>query len=115
MKTAFLLTALALSGLTSVAAAETLGDVANGEKLFNHWCVACHGEGPGHPGTQALDKLYEGEPVGALQLRTDLDGDAIHYIIRNGQSIMPFFRKTELTDEQIGDLSAYLMRNNPKD
>lgn len=112
MKSVILMAALVLTG-AGAAAAEELGDAAHGEKLFGRWCVACHGEGPGHPGTQALDKLYEGEPAGALQLRTDLDPDAIHFIIRNGQSIMPFFRHTELSDADIGDLSAYLTRNNP--
>ena len=108
-----LIIALTLVAGASGALAQEAGDLAHGEKLFTRWCVACHGEGPGHPGTQALDKLYEGDPSGALQLRTDLDPDAIHYFIRNGQSIMPFFRRTELTDSDIGDISAYLMRNNP--
>ena len=113
MKSVILMAALVLAGASAAATAEELGDAAHGEKLFGRWCVACHGEGPGHPGTQALDKLYGGDPVGALALRTDLDPEAIHFIIRNGQSIMPFFRRIELSDGDIGDLSAYLTRNNP--
>ena len=86
----------------------------NGERLYRYWCATCHGVGPGHPGTQALAKLYAGDIPDALELRTDLDPDAIRYFVRNGSSIMPFFRKTELTDAEITAITGWLTRNNPK-
>jgi len=38
----------------------------------------------------------------------------VAYVVRNGLSIMPFFRPTEIDDEQLAALGAYLSRNNPK-
>jgi mono/diheme cytochrome c family protein len=32
--------------------------------------------------------------------------------VRNGVSIMPFFRKTEISDADLDAIAAYLTRNN---
>lgn len=92
-------------------------DLANGEAKFKRWCVACHGEGERHhPGTGALAKLYAGTDTPAvLAQRQDLSYDLLHFFIRNGTSIMPFFRKTELSDDDVQDLAAWLTRNYPKE
>lgn len=86
-----------------------------GEAVYRHWCVACHGIGPGHPGTQAL-AFTRNDPAypDALELRADLDPHAIEYFVRNGTSIMPFFRKTEVSDAELAAIVAWLTRNNPK-
>jgi hypothetical protein len=34
--------------------------------------------------------------------------------VRNGITIMPFFRKTEVSDSDLDALIAYLTRNNKK-
>ena len=36
------------------------------------------------------------------------------FFVRKGVSIMPFFRKTEVTDADLDALAAYLARNNGK-
>lgn len=84
--------------------------IKRGEALFQHWCAPCHGRGPGHPGTQALDFRYQGAEPGALADRTDLTPDVVSHFVRNGISIMPFFRKTEISDAELADLGAYLAR-----
>ncbi|WP_202807125.1 cytochrome c [Sphingobium sp. DC-2] len=47
-----------------------------------------------------------------MEDRTDLTHEVIEYYVRNGISIMPQFRKTVVSDQDLKDLSAYLMRNN---
>ena len=33
--------------------------------------------------------------------------------LRQGATVMPFFRKTEISDAELADLGAWLSRNNP--
>ncbi|KAI5911932.1 MAG: c-type cytochrome [Aromatoleum sp.] len=84
-----------------------------GQAVFQEWCVSCHGTGPGHPGTQALDLRYQGSLPGALEQRLDLTPETVEAFVRNGISVMPFFRKTEISDAELDALGAYLSRNNP--
>lgn len=97
-----------------VVQAEDAAQIERGKTIFQQWCVSCHGAGPGHPGTQALDMRYKGSVPGALQDRTNLTPDFVKIFVRNGISIMPFFRKTEISDTELADLGAYLARNTPK-
>lgn len=106
--------ALALSGLLMAALPAFSGDVTKGEALYDHWCAICHAAGPMYPGTQALAMRHEGDVPAVLAERDDLDGYYITYVVRNGLSIMPFFRKTELSDADMDDMVAYLTRNNPQ-
>ncbi|MFC2950529.1 c-type cytochrome [Marinicaulis aureus] len=85
-------------------------DIKNGEDVYDHWCAACHDPGPGHPGTQSLAIKYGGERPAALEERTDLSPEITAYFVRNGYALMPFFRKTEISDADLRDLSAYLAR-----
>lgn len=79
-----------------------------GEEVFVYWCWNCHGEGPGKPGTTALEALHKGEVPALLQEREDLDAEAVKFFVRNGTSIMPFFRPTQITDAQLDLLAEYL-------
>ena len=81
---------------------------ARGKAVFDEWCAACHAPGPRHPGTQALDALYQGTKPGALEARTDLTPALTETFVRKGVSVMAPFRKTEITDAQLADLAAYL-------
>lgn len=89
-------------------------EVERGFTVFQEWCVSCHGVGPGHPGTQALDHRYQGAIPGALEQRTDLSPQVVAAFVRNGISVMPFFRKTEINDAELDALGAWLSRNNPR-
>jgi mono/diheme cytochrome c family protein len=84
-------------------------DPAAGKVVFDDWCRACHDVAPRkHPGTAALQVLYKGEKPAALEQRLDLTPELVSYYVRNGVSIMPFFRKTEIDDQELIDLGAYL-------
>lgn len=98
--------------------------IARGDKIFQTNCAACHGHGSGGddyltgehwkylPGTLAIYVKYQNAVPPALEDRTDLTHEVIEYYVRNGISIMPQFRKTVVSDQDLKDLSAYLMRNN---
>ncbi len=83
----------------------------SGYLVFQKWCAPCHAPGPLHPGTQALAVKYKGTDTPAeLENRTDLTPDVVKTFVRGGVSIMPPFRKTEITDSELDDLAAYLSR-----
>ncbi len=86
--------------------------VERGHQVFDKWCAACHDESQRTPGTNALRAKYQGALPALLEERTDLSPEIISLWVRNGISIMPFFRKTEIDDAQLADLNAYLTRNN---
>jgi len=88
--------------------------VARGQDKFAHACAPCHGRGPGDdgqaqlPGTAALAIKYRGALPAALEDRTDLGYEVLRVFVRNGSWSMPPFRPTELTDDEIRDIAAYL-------
>jgi len=79
-----------------------------GEAVYDQWCAACHDPGPRHPGTQALEALYEGSKPAALEERRDLLPAVTEAFVRTGVSVMAPFRKTEISDEELAALAAYL-------
>jgi mono/diheme cytochrome c family protein len=108
MKRLIALTFLALAGQAFGADEATL---QKGEKVFDYWCATCHG--PGNlPGTVALQAKYKGAKPALLSERTDLTPPVTKTFVRKGVSIMPFFRKTEISDADLDALAAYLARNN---
>jgi (+)-pinoresinol hydroxylase len=117
-----LVTAAACYGVAVLAQAPQSGaaDVEQGEQIYEYWCEPCHGTGlglpgfDGLPGTQQLRIKYRGTDVPAvLDERTDLVPAFIEVSVRQGVSFMPQFRKTEISDQDLEALSAYLTRNNP--
>jgi mono/diheme cytochrome c family protein len=87
--------------------------VARGDEVFQYWCAPCHAPGPRHPGTQALDSLYKGAKPAALEQRTDLTPELTRAFVRTGVSVMPPFRKTEISDADLEALAAYLAPKAP--
>jgi len=83
---------------------------ADGKPVYEKWCAPCHAAGPGHPGTTALAALYKGAKPPALEDRTDLTPPVVKQFVRKGVSVMPFFRKTEISDAELDALAAYLSR-----
>ncbi len=81
---------------------------------FQNYCSMCHGEGAGQPGTLALQAKYKGAQPALLSQRTDLTPQLIKLYVRNGISIMPIFRKTEISDADLDLIADYLTRNNKK-
>jgi len=86
----------------------------SGYVQYQNYCSMCHGEGVGKPGTLALQAKYKGALPALLDKRTDLTPQLIKMYVRNGISIMPIFRKTEISDADLDAIVAYLTRNNKK-
>jgi mono/diheme cytochrome c family protein len=82
---------------------------------YQEYCTVCHGSGVGKPGTLALQAKYKGAKPALLEDRTDLTVQLIKTYVRNGISVMPFFRKTEISGADLDAIAAYLTRNNKRD
>jgi len=88
-------------------------DTPRGYVEYQNSCSVCHGPMPERPGTRALAAKYQGKLPALLEQRTDLQPELIRTAVRNGISVMPPFRKTEVTDEQLNAIIAYLTRPRP--
>lgn len=106
------LAGLLVVACTSTASAQTAPVVDKGMQVYDYWCATCHGSGRGNPGTTALAAKYKGatDRPALLADRTDLTPQAVQFFVRNGISIMPMFRKTEVSDADLDAISAYLTR-----
>ena len=94
--------------LATLLTASAFAQAPDGKAVFDRWCEACHGDGPGRPGTAALEALYRGQKPALLEQRSDLVPELTRTFVRSGVSVMPSFRKTEISDEELEALSAYL-------
>lgn len=81
-----------------------------GKQVFDQWCAACHAPGARMPGTTALATKYGPAKPAALEERDDLTPAMVRYFVRRGVSMMPVFRKTEISDAELDALGAYLAR-----
>ena len=104
--------AVVVAALAAEAAAQE-ASVARGNEVFQYWCAPCHAPGPRHPGTQALEALYKGAKPAALEQRTDLIPELTRSFVRTGVSVMPPFRKTEISDADLAAPAAYLAPQTP--
>jgi len=102
------LLAFVLLGTAAAASAADASTLEHGAQVFDKWCMPCHGHGDQFPGTVALATKYQNKLPGALQDRTDLAPDFVKAVVRTGVSVMPFFRKTEVSDADLDALAAYL-------
>jgi (+)-pinoresinol hydroxylase len=106
---------------TALTASSALADdipkpFAAGRVVYDHWCAACHEPGITHPGTHALMVKYPGgqRATGVITEWHDLPASYVSYMVRHGMSVMPPFRKTEITDAELVALAGYLSRNSPQ-
>ena len=116
--------ATAWAPLTKAAAQAAPKDARErrGQEVFEQRCAACHAAVPkdmiGPPympamaGTQALQARYKGAKPAELEQRTDLIPAFVTAIVRGGLNSMPFFRPTELSDDDLTALGAYLARKH---
>ncbi|HWJ69598.1 MAG TPA: cytochrome c [Sphingobium sp.] len=107
----------ALAGLSLSACSKEGRETSNGasvpremsgKQLYDHWCADCHNPGPGHPGTLRLAGDM-GEENSVL-LQKQMDPEVVKYAVRNGFQMMPPFRPTEITDEELARLTDYLVK-----
>jgi len=82
-----------------------------GRTSYQQWCVSCHGAGRHTPGKMALHFNYQGQVRAVLTEREDLTAEIIDYYIRHGVSVMPSFRKTEISDQESRAIAAYKNRS----
>ena len=110
---AVLATAAALGLLISpsAAAADASAAPAAGRLVYERWCAACHDPGIEHPGTNALTTKYQGVKSGVILEWNDLSPELVRHLVRTGMSVMPHFRKTEISDPELDALASYLSRN----
>lgn len=114
MRIAITLLLLAAAWPSASARAETRPATTpppSGKAVFEHWCSACHAPGLRHPGTASLAAKYGKDLPAALEERKDLTPEVVRYFVRHGVSVMPPFRKTEITDTELRALGAYLSPN----
>ena len=110
------LAALALAGLMlggSALAEERSEPHAAGRAVYTKWCAPCHDPGVIHPGTNALTVKYQGVKPGVLLEWKDLAPETVKFLVRHGISVMPQFRKTEISDTDLDALAKFLSRNTP--
>jgi (+)-pinoresinol hydroxylase len=99
--------------------------IQEGQQVFVRWCEGCHARGNpvqknpnGAPvgriwaGTHTLEERYKGAVPAALEDRVNLTPELIRMVVRNGLNVMPRTRKTEISDDKLDALIAYLTRNN---
>ena len=105
-----LISTLALPAISDEVAPEHVA----GREVYLKWCAPCHAPGITHPGTHALMTKYQGVKSGVLLEWTDLPASTVRYTVRHGISVMPQFRKTEISDAELDALARYLSRNTPQ-
>ena len=84
-------------------------EVTTGERVFQQWCVHCHGEDNSGPGTLRLT-WDKGREKSLLTERHDLDPEYIRFIVRRGLDEMPSFRITEISAAEMNALVDFLGR-----
>lgn len=82
-----------------------------GRVVYEKWCAPCHDPGKSHPGTHALMAKYQGTKPAVLLERTDVPASIVKYFVRHGISVMPQFRKTEISDTELDALAVFVSRN----
>ena len=102
----------ALSASAQDAAEETA--LERGKAVYDQWCIICHGEDDpaSGGGTAALEFLYQGALPAKLEDRSDMTPELITELVRRGRFGMPNFRLTEISEQQLEDMIAYLRRNS---
>lgn len=97
-------TALLLLSLAAPLAAQT-PSAAAGKALFESRCLYCHDERG--TGTVMLGHRL-GQDKALIGKRRDLTPAYVTAVIRNGVGSMPPYRRSEITDEELQSLAAWL-------
>ncbi len=101
-----------LAASLGVSASESVPDGVDarprsGEKSWKLFCEGCHMPGPEAPGTRVLAARL-GWDKAPLKGRQDLDPTYVKYVVRHGLIEMAPLRPTDITDEELDALIAYL-------
>jgi cytochrome c5 len=103
-----LLLAMSVGALASEAAPDGVDTrPRSGEKTWKLFCQGCHKPGTEGPGTRVLAARL-GWDKAPLQGRQDLDPTYVKHVVRHGLIEMAPLRPTDITDEELDALIAYL-------
>ncbi|MEY4761697.1 MAG: Cytochrome c6 [Pseudomonadota bacterium] len=103
-----------LATLIAALGGAQAADAPDGARVFAKWCAPCHAPGITHPGTHALMAKYSGVKGGDITEWTDVPPDYVKTMVRRGISVMPHFRKTEISDRELDALAGYVTRHRVK-
>jgi mono/diheme cytochrome c family protein len=106
-------TALTLFCLAPFAAGAQDSAMETGERIYLARCEYCHGEGPQKGGTMMLHRRYGESKPAVLHQRIDLLPEYIRNVVRTNTPGMTPVRITEVNEEELDALIAFLTRNNP--
>ena len=99
----------ALLAMSTASAQDRL--VERGRQVYEDWCAICHA--PGETAARYLESVYQGVLPAVIDERTDVPAELIRLRVRTWAAPrMPPFRKTEVSDEDLDAVIAYLKRND---
>ena len=75
-------------------------DIANGRRLAERWCAACHATGT------ALTKFNRAQPLAAIAARQDISSDMITSFLLLPHATMP---NLPLSRQDAADIAAFIM------
>ncbi|MEO6339989.1 MAG: cytochrome c [Caulobacteraceae bacterium] len=97
--------------LAGSAQAQTLTErQSHGKALFDGTCGYCHGA-RGHATVLLRRRL--GEASAVIAERNNLTPAYIKVAVRHGVMSMPWYRRSELSDDDLAAITDYLTRSNP--
>lgn len=85
---------------------------ASAKTLIDRLCAPCHDKGPGRVGAAILARRF-GTGKSMLERRTDLTEEFVKQVVQNGLNIMPPFRPTEISKDELDVIAKYLARKRP--
>lgn len=106
----FLMPSLFFATTGAAASGALAAEAPDGANVYQKWCAACHAPGITHPGTHALMAKYAGVKSGVITEWTDVTPEYVRLMVRTGISVMPQFRKTEISDAELEALARYVIR-----
>lgn len=96
--------------------------IRQGEKIYERYCIACHGTGGKGDGPEAYQLetkptdftsgniKFKSTPYGTLPVENDIVS-----ILKSGVRTTAMLPQLQLNDEQMHDIAAYIMSLMPKD
>lgn len=100
---------LVVSAFAALATTPAGAAEMTGKEVFDHYCTHCHGSSDG-PGTMQLRRTRPKGQAPLLTERTDLRPAYVEYVVRHGLRSMPAFVPSDLTEERLRALAAFLAK-----
>jgi len=92
---------IAVAAVLFAAEAATRGDPANGSRLAEQWCAACHVVSP-----QQQHATADAPPFSVIGQRPDFSAEGLAFFLMEPHPKMP---SMSLTRQEAADLAAYIV------